>query len=302
LDGAAVSVLIPSIKPRLIVLWCALWLSLAGLAPAGMAQPAGGVSNTAASEADFVARVSTFARAGQWQEIMVLTQTFAGQVSGPVRGLARGQAMIKLGQPAEGAAVVRESLARAGRAGELPALMKSADQLGAQVAARDALFRICREPDAAGAAFEAVRLRGGPVTLIESAYERAKVAAPTSASVLDYARYRSLLMGSPPNEAVSRQAVEASPQSPLPRITWALTLLRLGRASEALETLGPLAARAAKMPPGARAVMGAVYAANGNTSRAAAVTAGLSAADLLPGESALLARSPVQAGQAPLAR
>jgi hypothetical protein len=263
---------------------------------------AGGASVALAGDADFIARASSLAHAGQWAEAMALTQSSTGGVADPVRGLVRGQAMIKLGQPAEGAAVVRESLARAGRAGSLLETMEVADQLGAQVVARDALFRICREPDAAGAAFEAVRLRGGQVVLIEAAYERAKVAAPTSASVLDYARYRSLLMGSPPNEAVSRQAVEASPQSPLPRITCALTLLRLGRASEALEALGPLAARAAKMPPGARAVMGAVYAANGNTSRASALTAALSPADLLPGESALLARAPVQTGQASPAR
>ncbi|MFZ4483886.1 MAG: hypothetical protein ACOYOL_07905 [Chthoniobacterales bacterium] len=256
-----------------------------------LAQTVGAAPSSSGGESEFIARAAALARAGQWEEIMVLSQTPDRQVSDPIRGLARGQAMINLGQPAEGAAVVRESLARAGRAGSLLVLLKSADQMGAQAAARDALFRICREPDAAGAAFEAVRRRGGPVALIESAYERAKVAAPTAASVVDYARYRSLLMGSPPDEAASRQAVEAGAQSPLPRITLALTLLRLGRASAALAAMGPLTAQAAEMPPGSRAVMAAVWAANGNTSRAAALSARLSPTDLLPGESALLARA-----------
>ncbi len=257
----------------------------------------GGGSVALAGDAEFVARASALAHAGQWNAVMALTQTSTGGVADPVRGLVRGQAMIKLGQPAEGAAVVRESLARAGRAGSLLETIEVADQLGAQAAAKNALFRICMEPDAAGSAFEVVRLRGGPAALIETAYERAKVAAPTSASVLDYARYRSLLMGSPPNEAASREAVEVSASDPLPRITYALTLLRLGRAAEALTAFGPLAARAAEMPPGARAVMAAVYAANGNTSRAAALTAKLNASDLHPGESALLSRRPSQVGQ-----
>lgn len=252
-----------------------------------------------ASDEEFVSRCAQLAGQKRWSDMLALAQVSTGRVSGPVLGLVRGYALVEFDGSGEASMILRESMARAAHDGQLPGLLEVADRLGAQSATHAALLKLCREPESADPAFEAARLRwgkSGQAPWLAAAYEKAKVAAPAAASVLDYARYRTLLAGGRVDEAATLQAVEASPGRPLPRVTRAFALLRLGRAADAESALGAVAVRPSEMPPGAQAVIAAVLAANGHADRAAVISLKISRADLLPAEQALVAKLPAPRG------
>jgi len=170
----------------------------------------------------------------------------------------------------------------------------AADQLGRQPELNAALLELCRDPATAGDAFDAVRWRVRDPGTVEAAFQAALQAAPGSAAVVDYARYRALLDGRPVDREEIRAAVAASPDALLPRITLALAGLRSERPADAWAAFDDIVVMFAEAPPGAQAVISAACAADGQERRAAAMAMGIDTQSLLPPEYALIA--PLRAG------
>jgi hypothetical protein len=249
---------------------------------------------SAAEPRDFFSAALSLTQQRRWPELSRLAAQAPSAVAEPLRHLIEGYAEFRSGDTGRGLAAMRAALAAAAARGQLPALASVADQLGARSEFNQALLELCRDPAAAGDAFDAVRWRVRDPGAVETAYQTARQVAPRAASVGDYRRYRALLDGRPVERDEIRAAVAAAPDALLPRITLALAGLRSERPADAWSAFDDVVVMFAEAPPGAQAVISAACAADGQDRRAAAMAMEVDMESLLPAEYALIA--PLRAG------
>ena len=238
---------------------------------------------------NFFPSVQRAVQTGDWERLGRLAADAPPSIPVPLRDFLRGYAEMRAGRSGPGEVSLRKGLAGAAANGRLGALTDFADKLGAKRETDAALMALCRQPDEAGPAFAAVRLRVADPAKVAAAYDAARRAAPDAPSVRDYERYLSLLDGRAVDMAEIEAAVAAAPKDPLPRITLLLARLRSDQPATALATLDDVMVVFHAMPPGPQALISAAYAAAGQNERALQMASSVKISLLRPGEYAILA-------------
>ena len=264
---------------------------LDGLAGTGSALPEAG-----ARAEEFLPSVQRAVQTGDWERLGRLAADAPPSAPRPLCDVLLGFAEIRSGRSGPGKLSMRKGLTAAAANGRLAALADFADRLGAKRETDAALIALCGQPDEAGPAFAAVRLRVADPSEVAVAYDAARRAAPEAPSVRDHARYLALLDGRAVDRAEVEAAVAAAPQDPLPRITLLLACLRSDEPATALAALDDVVVVFNAMPPGLQALISAAYAAAGQTDRALRMASTIDTSLLRPGEYAVIA--PLRAAQA----
>ena len=267
----------------------ALWLTGAGLPKESLtlitAQEAG------ESTAAFGARTEALFATQNLDGVLAAVEV-GGNVDADVRLAAKARAEYARGRgPQGGAAALREAIDAAAKSGRLELIIPMGDVLGASAVIDERLAEMCGDPAMADYVFRVARerfTRSGRSSLLSASYERARAASPQSASVEDYRRFLALIGDEQVSLEETAAASAAEPANVSFRITHALNLLEHGKSSEALEVFDTITVFADRLPPGQLAVIAAVLAANGDTTRARAAAASINLDLLSPGEYALV--------------
>lgn len=155
------------------------------------------------------------------------------------------------------------------------------------------IIEMCGQPETADGMFRLARDRfgrNGQFASLAKAYEAAAKAEPSAPSVQDYRRRSDLLAGKAVPSEETAAAVAAAPNDAAARFTHALALLREGRAGDALGVFYDIDIFVDRLPPGDKAVVIAIWEANGMNSNAASLRNSLDPALLEKGEYALILR------------
>jgi len=247
----------------------------------------------AADPLAFEERGRALAALGKWDELLALSESPANATES-TKLFLRGLAAKNMGK----AGVAQRALADAFRAsmreGNGAEVLSSLDLIGEGNAADPIIVEMCGRNETADGAFRAARdrfgRRGQSATLAR-AYEAAFKATPDAPSVQDYRRRLDLLAGKYVSPEDTAAAVAAAPADPSPRFTHALALLRENRAGDALGVFHDIDIFVDQLPPGDKAIVIALWEANGMNNYAASLRNSLDLALLEKGEYALILRS-----------
>lgn len=220
----------------------------------------------AVSDAEaFVERGRALAGAGRWEDLLSMSQG-ASNAPESSRLIIRGLAATKIGK--EG--IARKSLADAvlagQREGRLIQTLAALDSLGEGRLADPIIIEECGNPALADTMFRVARDRfgrRGQFPDLSAAFAAAAKASPDAPSVRDFRWRRRLLAGKAVNPDDTAAAVAASPADPQPRFTHALALLQAGRSADALGVFHDIDIFVERLPPGDKAIVIAIWQANG---------------------------------------
>lgn len=249
------------------------------------------IADAAQDEALFRQRASALAGLGRWEEAVQLAQTPESKAPESVRLMVQALATGELGRRGEADELARTALRVSVDEGLVGQTIDLADRQGLPALADEAIVDMCGNADSADGAFGLARDRfgrRGQFATLDQAYAAARQAAPSAASVRDYALYLELLAGSGVDPTVTAGVVAERPTDVGARFNHALAFLKAGRPGEALAVFDDLDVMVDKLPPGLRAVSAAVLHAAGDPS-ALVVVRGIDPALLSPGEYALIA-------------
>ena len=270
----------------------ALWLSRQGLPKEGLTLV------TAQEAADdfsaFLARTDALARLSNWPGVLEAADK-AKNVPDSMRQLTRVWALANSEDAlAMGPALtqaVQTAVQAAAREKQLRPMLDSLDSIGAGAAADAELVRLCSAPGTAEAAFSALRERLGRAAgtaALETAYQRAREAAPDAPSVLDHGRYLELFRTLRLNAAETAAAIAAQPAQIPPRITHALLMLRYNDPAAAKATFDDITVFFDQMAPAHQVVVAAFTAGTGDKDLARMMRTAINPDVLSPGEKAVL--------------
>lgn len=274
----------------------ALWLTGAGMPKEALtlitAQEAG------ESTAAFGARTEALFATENLDAVFAAVEA-GGNVDDDVRFAVKARAEYARDHDAKGAEALGEAMVAAAKNGRLEMIIPTGDSLGASGVVDAKIAELCGDPAVADYVFRVARERfssKGRSTLLSTALESARAAAPQGPAIRDYERHVALAGGKEVDEQETASASAAEPANVNFRITHALNLLRHNKPQEALQVFDTITVFADRLPPGQLAVIAAVLAANGDTDRARAAAAMVEPDLLLPGEYALIAPIRTQAG------
>ena len=232
----------------------------------------------------------------QWTELLAMSEA-PSQAPDSLRLIFRGLAAGKLGK----IGIAPKSLADAVRAGvregRLPQTLAVLDSLGEGKVADPLLVEMCASPGLADNMFRVARdrfARRGQFGDLSAAFAAASKAAPDAPPVRDFRWRRRLLAGKAVNPDDTAAAVAASPADPQPRFTHALALLKAGRPADALGVFHDIDIFVERLPPGDKAIVIAIWQANGLDGHARSLRQSLHPDLLQSSEYALINRSPAQ--------
>lgn len=241
----------------------------------------------------FLARTEALGKLGNWDAV-VTTAEEGGNVPESVRLLTRARAEYAMRAGAVSAAKsVAAGLRAAAKEQNLPGAVQAADAFAANEVVSDTLVELSGDPAAAGSAFRLARERfaaNGDAVRLNAAFVRASEAGPEEIAVRDYERYAAMIAdpeAAPDLDGATRDA-EAAPADPLVRVTQALALLRAGQSEQALSIFDEFTLFYDRLPPGPKAVICAVLAANGQMDFCRALLPSIDVSKLVPGEMALI--------------
>jgi len=269
----------------------ASWLSRSGLAREAVSII---TAQEAAENADaFAVRAEALGQMGNWEAVIAAASS-GGNTPEYLRLLTRARAEFRLGRgKVTGDKTISDALRAAAREGALAEAVSAADAMGGGAAADETLVELCGNALTAEPAFRLSRerfAREGNEARLSDIVHRARVASPDAPAVSDYLRYQKMVSDEDAviDIAAAAAAVDADPSDPLPRVTWALALLRSGQTKEAMAVFDNIDIDYDLMPPGAQAVICAVLAAAGRTDEATVKVRVIERNKLLPGEAALI--------------
>ncbi len=269
----------------------AAWLTKHGQAREAVALIT--AQETAESAKAFLARTEALGNLGKW-EAVIATADEGGNVAESVRLLTRARAEYALrGASGGGPNSTSDALRAAASEGNLAGAVQAADAFGAHDAVSDILVELSGDPSFAASAFPKARERfasEGDHARLQSAFERAKAAAPEAVAVRAYARYRALTENpeAKPDVAGGSRDVETAPADPFVRVTQSLALLRAGQPQAALDAFSDITVFYDRLPDGLQAVICAVLAANGEEEFTRALFPSVDVSKLTPGERDLI--------------
>ena len=247
----------------------------------------------AAQDADaYIARAETLAAMGDWEELSKLAAT-ACNAPPSVQLATKALAAHHLGKSGEAQKALADALRAGAGDGGFGYALAAAEETRQRGVADQVIVESCADPQMAANMFRLARERfgrRGQFASLADAYAAAAKAAPDAISVQDYRRRTDLLAGKPVPPEETAAAIAASPADQPARFTHALALLKADRAADALGVFHDVDIFVDQLPPGDKAVVIALYRANGMGRTADAVSSNLDTAALEPGEYALIAR------------
>jgi hypothetical protein len=247
----------------------------------------------AAQDADaYIARAETLAAMGSWEELSKLAAT-ACNAPPSVQLATKALAAHHLGKSGEAQKALADALRAGAGDGGFGYALAAAEETRQRGVADQVIVESCADPQMAANMFRLARERfgrRGQFASLADAYAAAAKAAPDAPSVQDYRRRTDLLAGKPVPPEETAAAIAASPADQPARFTHALALLKADRAADALGVFHDVDIFVDQLPPGDKAVVIALYRANGIDRTADAVSSNLDTAALEPGEYALIAR------------
>ena len=247
----------------------------------------------AAQDADaYIARAETLAAMGDWEELSKLAAT-ACNAPPSVQLATKALAAYHLGKTGEAQKALAVALRAGAGDGGFGYALAAAEETRQRGVADQVIVESCADPQMAANMFRLARERfgrRGQFASLADAYAAAAKAAPDAPSVQDYRRRTDLLAGKPVPPEETAAAIAASPADQPARFTHALALLKADRAADALGVFHDVDIFVDQLPPGDKAVVIALYRANGMDRTADAVSSNLDTAALEPGEYALIAR------------
>lgn len=247
----------------------------------------------AAQDADaYIARAETLASLGHWEELSKLGAT-ACSAPPSLQLATRALAAHHLGQSGEARKALTDALRAGAGDGGFGYALAVAEDTRQSGLADEVIVASCADAQMAADMFRLARERfgrRGQFASLSAAYAAAAKAAPDALPVQDYRRRADLLAGKSVRPEETAAAVAASPADQQARFTHALALLRAGRPGDALGVFHDVDIFVDQLPPGDKAIVIALYRANGMDRTADAVNSNLDNNLLQPGEYALLAR------------
>lgn len=247
----------------------------------------------AAQDTDaYIARAETLAAMGNWEELSKLTAT-AGNAPPSVQLATKALAAHHLGKIGEAQKALADALRAGASDGGFGYALAIAEDTRQRELADKIIVESCADAPMAANMFRLARERfgrRGQFASLAAAYAAASKAAPDAPSVQDYRRRTDLLAGKPVPHEETAAAIASSPADQSARFTHALALLKADRASDALGVFHDVDIFVDQLPPGDKAVVVALYRANGMDRTADTVNSKLDSVLLQPGEYALLVR------------
>ena len=246
----------------------------------------------AADPAAFEERGRALAALGKWDELLALSETTAntGESS---KLFFRGWAAKNLGKATMAQKALADAFRVSVREGNAAAILSSLRTIGSDDAADPVVIEMCANRDTADGMFRVARDRfgrRGQFASLSKAYDAAAAAKPEASSVRDYQRRQNLLSGKTVMSEETAAAVAEAPADPSLRFTHALALLRENRAGDALGVFHDIDIFVDQLPPGDKAIVIAIWEANGMNSYADTLRGSLDPALLERGEYALILR------------
>ena len=250
-------------------------------------------SKKAAADASaFEERGRALGALNRWEDLLALSET-ASNTTESSKLFFRGWAAKNLGKTGVAPKALADSFRAALREGNAPAILSAIDSSGEGRVADPVIIELCGDAETADNMFRLARDRfgrRGQFASLAQAYEAAAKAKPDAPSVQDYRRRQDLLAGKTVSSADTADAVAAAPADPSPRFTAALALLRENRTAEALGVFHDIDIFVDQLPPGDKAIVIAIWEANGMNRYANTLRNSLDTALLEKGECALILR------------
>ncbi len=234
----------------------------------------------------------------QWAELLAMSEA-PSQAPESLRFIFRGLAAGKLGKTGVAPKSLADAVRAGVREGRLPQTLAALDALGEGKVADPLLIEMCASPGLADPMFRLARdrfARRGQFADLSAAFAAAWKAAPEASPVRDYRWRRRLLAGKTVNPDDIAAAVAAAPADPQLRVTHALALLKAGRPADALGVFHDIDIFVDQLPPGDKAIVIALWEANGLHNHARALRQSLHPDLLEKGEYALISQRIRQPG------
>jgi len=247
----------------------------------------------AADPLAFEERGRALAALGRWDELLALSESPANATES-TKLFLRGMALKNRGKNEASEKALADAFRASVREGNGGAVLSSIDLIGEGNMADPVIIEMCGRNETADGMFRLARDRfgrRGQFASLARAYEAANAAKPDAPSVQDYRRRQNLLAGKAVSPEETAAAMAASPADPSPRFTHALALLRENRAGDALGVFHDIDIFVDRLPPGDKAIVIALWEANGMNSYAASLRRSLDLGLLEKGEYALVLRS-----------
>lgn len=263
----------------------AQWLALHGHAQEGLRLVS--LDEAGTDPAAFAAVAQAFVAQDRAADLLRLSGKAGEAVPAWLRSLAEARASTMLGNVGSAEHALRDAVVQSLPVGVLPHILWEADDLGAGALADRQLVELCGRPDSEGMAFGIARSRFvGKLNgeNLAAAFKAASSVSPSAPPVADYRIYLRLLRGGEVDPAETAEALRTNPAGIAPRINHALALLQSGHPREAMASLDRCTVFLEELPPGARVVVAALYAANGQAIEARAALSGVSVDDLCSDE------------------
>ena len=246
----------------------------------------------AADPAAFEERGRALAALEKWHELLSLAEA-AANAPESWKLFFRGWAARNLGKTTVAQKALGGAVRASVREGNAANLLAPLDAIGEEKAADPVIIEMCGRAETADGFFRAARDRfgrRGQFASLWEAYEAASTAKPDAPSVQDYRRRLDLLAGKTVSSSETAAAVAAAPGDPSARFTHALALLREDRAADALVVFHDIDIFVDQLPPGDKAIVIALWEANGMNTYASSLRQSLDPALLEKGEYALILR------------
>lgn len=240
----------------------------------------------------FEERGRALAALNRWEDLLALSEATANTTESS-KLFFRGWAAKNLGKTGVATKALADSFRAALREGNGPAILSAIDSSSEGKVADPVIIDFCGNAETADGMFRMARDRfgrRGQFASLARAYEAAKKAKPDAPSVQDYRRRQDLLAGKTVPSAETAAPVAATPADPSPRFTHALALLRENRAGDALGVFHDIDIFVDRLPPGDKAIVIAIWEANGMSNHANSLRNSLDPALLEDGEYALILR------------
>jgi len=238
----------------------------------------------------FVVRAQALEQQEKWNDLLALAEG-AGNVPRSLTLAAAAQANGKLGRTAQAQRSAQDAVRAAAREGTIVVSLGVLDRGGFRKTADAEVIALCGEAETAERMFVIARdrfARGGQPASLQSAYERAAAASPNSPVIADYQRYNKMISGTPVNPQETAAALAANPSDLNLRFTHALALLQAGKAKESLAVFEDFDVFVDQLPPGQKALVVAIFAANGEEAKARSLATSIDPDLLAKGEFALM--------------
>lgn len=247
----------------------------------------------AAQDAEaYIARAETLAAMGNWEELLKLGET-ACNAPPSLQLATKALAAYHMGKTGEAQKALADALRAGAGDGGFGYALAAAEETRQREVADQVIVESCADAQMAANMFRLARERfgrRGQFASLAAAYAAAAKAAPDAIPVQDYRRRTDLLAGNPVPLEETAAAITASPADQSVRFTRALALLKADHAGDALGVFHDVDIFVDQLPPGDKAVVIALYRANGMEGTADSVSSKLDPALLEPGEFALIAR------------